>query len=88
MNMNQTTLKRKLISSPTKITYKKISLDRLVYLTKNIDLDITEDCEGIEITEIPMWLLDIVDLFLEARINQIKSTKRVNFLLDELEESL
>jgi hypothetical protein len=27
-------------------------------------------------------------LFLEARINQIKSTKRVNFLLDELEESL
>ena len=82
------TLKRKLISSsPTKITYKKISLDRLVYLTKNIDLDITEDCEGIEITEIPIGLLDIVDLFLEARINQIKSTKRVNFLLNELEES-
>ena len=83
-----TTLKRKLISSsPTKITYKKISLDRLVYLTKNIDLDITEDYEGIEITEIPIGLLDIVDLFLEARINQIKSTKRVNFLLTELEES-
>lgn len=83
------TLKRKLISSsPTKITYKKISLDRLVSLTKNIDLDITEDCEGIEITEIPIGLLDIVDLFLEARINQIKSTKRVNFLLNELEESL
>lgn len=83
-----TTLKRKLISSsPTKITYKKISLDRFVYLTKNIDLDITEDCEGIEITEIPIGLLDIVDLFLEARINQIKSTKRVNFLLNELEES-
>ena len=89
MNIQYTTLKRKIITSKsTEINYKKISLERLIYLTENIDLDITDETEGIEITEIPIGLLDIVDLFLENRIAQIRATKKVNYLLDELKESI
>ncbi len=89
MNIQHTTLKRKIITSKsTEINYKKISLERLIYLTENIDLDITDETEGIEITEIPIGLLDIVDLFLENRIAQIRATKKVNYLLDELKESI
>ena len=89
MNIQHTTLKRKIITSKSaEIKYKKINLDRLVYLTENIDLDITDETEGIEITEIPIGLLDIVDLFIENRITQIRATKKVNYLLDELKESI
>ncbi len=89
MNIQHTILKRKIITSnSTEIIYKKISLESLIYLTENIDLDITDETEGIEITEIPIGLLDIVDLFLENRIAQIRATKKVNYLLDELKESI
>ena len=89
MNIQHTTLKRKIITSKsTEIIYKKISLERLIYLTENIDLDIIDETEGIEITEIPIGLLDIVDLFIENRITQIRATKKVNYLLEELKESI
>ena len=66
---------------------KKISLERLIYLINEIDLDISS-CNILTVTDIPKEMQDIVKSYVIARLHEIRIQELRKIFQDQISKAL
>ena len=65
----------------TNTIVKHISFDRLIYLTENIDLDITKECNIIVVRDVSIETKELLLDFLKARVSYLENKKKIEYFI-------